>query len=141
MSVLLRAEIHGLAGRAAELRDVLREHVSALARMEGSDGATASIALDAELHTLLGELASRARTEDGCLGYQALRADEPGEFVVLAFWRDEAALRAHYATTAYRRYTQAVSPLLARPSDVVVHYVERSVHATADPAADPARLG
>jgi quinol monooxygenase YgiN len=113
MSVLLRAEIHGLAGRAAELRDVLREHVSALARMEGSEGATASIALDAE----------------------------HGEMLLESWWRDEAALRAHYATTAYRRYTQAVSPLLARPSVVVVHYVERSVHATADPAADPARLG
>src|SRR5215218_4620780 len=107
MSVLLRAEIHGLAGRAPELRDVLREHVAALARADGNEGATASIPLDAE----------------------------HGEMLLESWWRDEAALRDHYATTEYRRYTQAVSPLLARPSDVVVHYVERSVHATADPAA------
>jgi quinol monooxygenase YgiN len=113
MSVLLRAEIHGLAGRAGELRDVLRAHVAALATAEGSEGASASVALDAEY----------------------------GEMVLESWWHDEAALRAHYATTEYRRYTQAVGPLLARPSDVVVHYVERSVHATADPAADPARLG
>src|SRR5918998_2900028 len=113
MSVLLRAEIHGRAGRAAELRDVLRGHAGELATAEGSEGATAAVALDAE----------------------------HGEMILESWWRDEAALRAHYATAEYRRYTQAVSPLLARPSDVVVHYVERSVHPTADPGADPSRLG
>jgi quinol monooxygenase YgiN len=66
---------------------------------------------------------------------------EHGEMVLESWWRDEAAMRAHWGTRAYERYTQAVGPLLARPSDVVVHYLERSVHATADPAADPARLG
>ena len=30
MTILVRAEIHGLAGRAGELRDVLAEHVAAL---------------------------------------------------------------------------------------------------------------
>jgi quinol monooxygenase YgiN len=113
MTILVRAEIHGLAGRAAELRDVLRDHVAALAEAEGSEGAAVSIALDAE----------------------------HGEMLLESWWRDEASLRAHYGTREYRRYTQAVSPLLARPSDVVVHYVDRSVHATADPAADPSRLG
>lgn len=67
MTILVRAEIHGLAGRTAELRDVLAEH-------------------------------------------------------------DE-------------RYTQAISPLLARPSDVGLHYMDRSVRATADLSADPSRLG
>jgi quinol monooxygenase YgiN len=113
MSVLVRAEIHGLAGRAAELRDVLRAHAEALASADGGEGAAVSVPLDAE----------------------------HGELVLETWWRDEASLRAHYATREYERYTQAVGPLLARPSDVVVHYVERSVHATADPAADPSRLG
>jgi len=113
MSILLRAEIHGLAGRAAELRDVLAEHVAALRATEGCTGASASVALDAP----------------------------HGELTLESWWHDEAALRAHYATPAYSRYTQAVSPLLARPSDVVVHYVDRSVHATAELDADPARLG
>jgi quinol monooxygenase YgiN len=113
MSVLVRAEIHGLAGRAAELREVLQAHAAALRAVDGNQGATASVALDAE----------------------------HGEMLLEAWWRDEDAMRAHYATVEYERYTQAISPLLARPSDVVVHYVDRSVHATADPAADPSRLG
>jgi quinol monooxygenase YgiN len=58
-----------------------------------------------------------------------------------SWWRDEATMRAHWTSVAYERYAQAVGPLLARPSEVIVHYVERSVHATADPGADPARLG
>jgi quinol monooxygenase YgiN len=113
MSILVRAEIHGLSGRAAELRDVLRDHAAALAQIDGGTGASVAVPLDAE----------------------------HGEFVLETWWRDEAALRAHYATREYERYAQAVGPLLARPSDVVVHYVERSLHPTADPAADPARLG
>ena len=113
MSILVRAEIHGLAGRAAELRDVLRTHAAALGAADGCEGATVLEPLDAE----------------------------HGELVLDVWWRDEASLRAHYATVEYRRYTQAVSPMLARPSDVLVHYVDRSVHPTADLAADPSRLG
>jgi quinol monooxygenase YgiN len=113
MSILVRAEIHGLAGRAAELRDVLLAHVTALAAADGNEGAVASVPLDAE----------------------------HGELLLEVWWRDEAALRGHYATTEYERYTGAISPLLARPSDVGVHYVDRTVRATADLSADPSRLG
>ena len=113
MSVFVRAEIHGLSGRAAELREVLRSHAAALADADGSLGASIATPLDAE----------------------------HGELVLESWWRDEAALRAHYATAEYVRYTQAVSPLLARPSDVAVHYVDRSLRAAADLSADPSRLG
>ena len=113
MSILVRAEIHGLAGRVAELREVLRDHAAAVAALDGSEGAGVAVPIDAEY----------------------------GEFVLEVWWHDESPMRAHYETREYERYTQAIGPLLARPSDVVVHYVERSVHATADPAADPSRLG
>ena len=113
MTILVRAEIHGLAGRDAELREVLRAHADALATAAGCEGASVLTPLDAE----------------------------HGEHVLEVTWRDESSLREHYATREYRRYTQAVSPLLAAPSDVVVHYVDRSVHPTADLAADPSRLG
>ena len=83
--LLLVAELHGLAGREGELR------------------------------ALLADLAGSARAEPGCLGFRVLAADEPGEVVLLAAWRDEAALRAHYGTAAYRRYRGQVGPLLARP--------------------------
>ena len=113
VSILVRAEIHGLAGRAGELLEVLRSHVAALAAADGSLGASLAAPVDGEL----------------------------GEVVLESWWRDEPALRAHYATTEHARYTQAISPLLARPSDVAVHYVDRSVRATADLSADPSRLG
>ena len=106
--LLLVAELHGLAGREGELR------------------------------ALLADLAGSARAEPGCLGFRVLAADEPGEVVLLAAWRDEAALRAHYGTAAYRRYRGQVGPLLARPSDVVVHHVAGTLHAQ-DP--NPPELG
>src|SRR3712207_4888033 len=104
MSVLIHAELHGLSGRAGELRDVVREHAERLARAEGSLGAAAYAPLDGEA----------------------------GELVLDAWWRDEQALRAHYATAEYAQYAQRVGELLARPSDATVHSVERSYRATAD---------
>lgn len=113
MSILVHAEIHGLAGRVVELRDVLLAHTEALAAAEGCLGATASERL----------------------------GPERAEFVLDVEWRDEAALRTHYATTEYSRYADAVSPLLARPSDVRMHYVDRTVAAQADLSDDPTRQG
>lgn len=113
MTVLIHAEIHGLAGRAGELRTLLREHVAGLSAADGNLGAAA---------------------------YEPLDAD-PGEFVLQTHWRDDAALQAHYATPEYTHYVEGVGPLLARPSDVQVHYVQRSVRAVADLSEDPARQG
>jgi quinol monooxygenase YgiN len=61
--------------------------------------------------------------------------------VLDAWWSDEAAMRAHYATPEYGDYANAVGELLARPSDVQIHYVERSVRARGDASQDPARQG
>ena len=108
---LLIAEIHGLAGRADELEQVLAE------------------------------LSEGAHREDGCLLFRTLRDDAPGEFVVLSSWRDEGALRAHYTGGPYQRYRAAVTELLARPSDVTVHHVEQSVHAIDPDPPEPALFG
>ena len=108
---LLIAEIHGLAGREAELAQVL------------------------------GTLASEAQEEDGCLSFRVFAGEEPGEFVLLSSWRDEAALRAHYATAPYRRYTAAVGELLARPSDVTVHQVAETVQAIDPNLPEPGLFG
>jgi len=113
MTILVRAEIHGLAGRAGQLREVLAEHVGALAAADGNTGAEAAVPLSAD----------------------------HGEFLLDVWWRDERSMRAHYGTREYERYTQAIGPMLARPSDVTVHYVDRSVRATAELDADPSRLG
>ena len=108
---LLIAEIHGLAGRAGELA------------------------------RLLDDLAESAGREEGCFMFRVLRAHEVGEFVVLSSWRDERALRSHYAGAAYRRYRGAVGELLARPSDVAVHRVTEIVHAVDPNPPEPGLFG
>jgi quinol monooxygenase YgiN len=113
VTVHVHAEIHGLVGRAAELRTLLRDHADATSRMPGCQGGTASEPL----------------------------GGQPGELLLDTWWEDEAALRAHYASEEYGRYASAVGELLARPSDVRIHYVERSVRARGDASLDPARQG
>ena len=112
-SVLVRAELHGLAGSAGRLREVAREHAERLAAVAGCFAASASEPL----------------------------TGEPGEFRLDVWWRDETALRAHYATAEYARYAQQVGELLARPSDVTVLIVDRSYRAAPDLSADPTRQG
>jgi quinol monooxygenase YgiN len=113
MSVLVQAQIHGLAGRAAELTDVLGEHAAALRQADGCLVSRAASPLDAE----------------------------PAEYVLDTVWRDEAAMQAHYATAEYGRYVSRIGELLSRPSDVQIHYIERSVRATPDLSLDPVRQG
>jgi quinol monooxygenase YgiN len=113
MSVLIHAELHGLGGRAAELRALLIEHAAQLSGAAGSLGASAYAPVDGDV----------------------------GELVLQTHWRDEAAMQAHYGTPGYTRYVESVGELLARPSDVHIHYVDRSVRATADPSLDPRRQG
>jgi quinol monooxygenase YgiN len=105
------ADVHGLAGRAPELQ------------------------------RLLGELAAGAREEDGCETYRVLAADEPGDFLVLAGWRDDTALRAHYTSDHFQRYRASIGMLLARPSDVSIHTIASTVHATDPDPPDPGHLG
>ena len=78
---------------------------------------------------MLGDLADGANGEPGCIGFRVLSGDDPGEFVLLASWTSEGTLRTHYTTDHYRRYREQMGPLLARPSDVVVHYLRATVHA------------
>jgi quinol monooxygenase YgiN len=107
------AEIHGLAGRDADLRTLLSEHAAGLAAAPGCLGAIAAAPLGAEA----------------------------GEYVLEVRWHDEAALRAHYATAEYTHYVENIGELLARPSDVRIAYVDREIRATADLSDDPTRQG
>lgn len=112
MSLNVHAEIHGLAGRAQELRDLLTEHATRLSAADGCLGASAS--------EVLGDVA---------------------EFLLVVRWRDEEALRAHYVTPEFTRYVSSIGELLARPSDVTLAEVAREVRAQADLSEDPTRQG
>jgi quinol monooxygenase YgiN len=109
--VIVVAELHGLVGRIAEL------------------------------DALLAELAAGSRREPGCRAFRVLAANVPAELVLLAEYADDDSLRAHYATPHYRRYREQVGPLLARPSDVLVHHVSTTVHAEDPNPPDPGMFG
>jgi quinol monooxygenase YgiN len=98
-------------------------------------------ALVPELREALGDLAQGASGERGCVSFQVLASDEPAEFVLLSSWTGEDALSTHYDTPHYRRYREQVGPLLARPSDVVIHHVTATVHALDPNPPDPGKLG
>jgi quinol monooxygenase YgiN len=98
-------------------------------------------ALEPQLRALLCELADASNIEPECVDFRVLAAEEPGEFVLLGSWNTETALREHYDTSHYRRYRDQVQPLLARPSDVVVHHVSVTVHAVDPNPPDPGLLG
>jgi quinol monooxygenase YgiN len=110
-SRLLISEMHGLASRADELQ------------------------------RLLDDLAEAGRAENGCLMFSILRGQELGEFVVIAHWGDEAALREQYQGAPYARYRAAVGELLARPSDVTIHHVAETIHALDPNPPDPGLFG
>ena len=109
--LILVADVHGLAGRAPDLE------------------------------LLFLTLADGSRAEPGCREYRVLHTDAAGEYVLLSSWVDEAALSAHYTTVHYRFYREQVGPLLARPSDVVVHHLAATVHAVDPNLPDPGMLG
>ncbi len=88
------------------------------------------------------QLRRAALAGTGCVDFQAGTVPgETGEFLVVSTWQDEASMRAHFASPAYGTYASAVGPALAQPSDVVIHYVERTVHPVGDPSTEAARQG
>jgi quinol monooxygenase YgiN len=106
-SRMMLAELHGLIGRTTDLR------------------------------ALLSELAVATRREDGCESFRVLDSEDPAGIVLLSIWKDESAMRSHFTTRHYARYREQVGPLLARPSDVVVHHISETIHALDPDPPDP----
>jgi quinol monooxygenase YgiN len=65
--------------------------------------------------------------EPGCISYFfAETLDDPGHFVVVQQWRDQAALDEHFRSRAFADYQAQIIPSLVRSSDMSVHVVEAS---------------
>ena len=68
-----------------------------------------------------------AREQDGCISFDfAETIEEPGRFLAIERWRDEAALQAHSLSASYEAYQSAVTPLLVRESEVRVYEGEEA---------------
>ncbi len=106
-----------------------------IARLHGLVGG------DRELRALLYELRDATRAEAKCKGFDVLADPDPGELVLLMSWQDETGLRDHYDTTHYLRYREHVGPLLARPSDVVIHHISATQRVRDPNPPEPGMFG
>jgi quinol monooxygenase YgiN len=94
----------------------------------------------AELTEAAHALAGACRDQAECLSFDVLaEPDSRSELVLLSAWQSEAAMRAHYGSEAYARFSSAVTDLLTRPSDVRIHRVAGTVHPIADLSTEPQR--
>jgi quinol monooxygenase YgiN len=90
--VIAITQIHGIAGRRSDLRELMRA---------------------AE---------RRTAAEPGCVLYRFTAAlDQPDKYVHVQEWASEDAWRAHQTSPAFRDYQQGLFELLARPSEMKIH--------------------
>jgi quinol monooxygenase YgiN len=81
-----------------------------------------------QVRELMRATQARVREQPGCIYYAfAETLDDPGHFVVLAQWRDQAALDEHYRSQAFVDYQAQISEQLVRASELSVHSVQASV--------------
>ena len=81
-----------------------------------------------QVRELMRATQERVRQQPGCIYYAfAETLDDPGHFVMLAQWRDQAALEEHYRSEAFADYQAQISELLVRTSELSVHSGEASL--------------
>jgi quinol monooxygenase YgiN len=74
-----------------------------------------------EVRALMRATQVSAREQAGCEYYAfAETLDDPGHFVLVQQWRDEAALDAHYRSQAFADYQAQIGPLLVRTSELTL---------------------
>lgn len=82
-----------------------------------------------QVRELMRATQSRVRGEPGCISYVFAEAlDDPGHFVVVQQWQDQASLDAHYRSDAFADYQKQIAEHLVRSSDLRVHAVQASAH-------------
>ena len=106
--VLAITRIHGIAGRRAELRALMRE------------------------------TEERVATEPGSRMYRfAVTLDDADEYVHVQEWADEETFDAHQRSPAFREYQRALFGLLSRPSDMEIHRGPQPVRPEPSGPPDP----
>jgi quinol monooxygenase YgiN len=78
-----------------------------------------------EVRELMRSTQASVREQPGCIAYTfAETLDDPGHFVVVQQWLDQAALDAHYRSEAFADYQEKIAGLLVRTSELSLHVVE-----------------
>ncbi len=64
----------------------------------------------------------RSRAEPGCLAHQVhVDCEAPDRFVFVEYWRDAAALKAHFEVSASREFVRAVGALAAEAPTMQIY--------------------
>jgi quinol monooxygenase YgiN len=80
-----------------------------------------------EVRELMRATQARVIEEPGCVSYVfAETLDDPGHFLVVQRWRDQAALDDHYRSRGFADYQTAIGGLLVRTSQLHVHVAGES---------------
>jgi quinol monooxygenase YgiN len=110
--VVAVTQIHGIAGRRDELRDLMRA------------------------------TEVRVASEPGCRTYRfAVTLEHPDEYLHVQEWESESAWSDHQRSPAFRAYQDALFGLLARPSDMRVHWEPRTIVPEPSGPGDPRGAG
>lgn len=71
------------------------------------------------LKALLIEVVELARENPGCLRFELLQGNNnPGEFVTLGAWQDDAAFQAHYRSGYMDEFMREIPDLVDHPPDI-----------------------
>jgi quinol monooxygenase YgiN len=77
---------------------------------------------------LMRETQERARKQPGCVSYSfAETLDEPGRFLIVQEWSDQAALEGHYRSETYADFQAKLELLLLHSSDLRIYLVEKTI--------------
>jgi quinol monooxygenase YgiN len=107
-SVVAVTRIHGIAGRRADLRELMRA------------------------------TEARVAAEPGCRLYRfAATLEDPDEYVHIQEWASDQAFADHQRSPAFQDYQRALFGLLARPSEMKVHRALETVSPEASGPGDP----
>jgi quinol monooxygenase YgiN len=78
-----------------------------------------------EVRELMRATQASVREQPGCISYAfAETLDDPGHFVVVQQWRDQAAVDEHYSSRAFADYQAKIGDLLVRTSELRLHVVQ-----------------
>jgi quinol monooxygenase YgiN len=110
--VLAVTQIHGLAGRRHELRELMRA------------------------------TEERASGEHGCRLYRfAATLEHPDEYLHVQEWASEQAFADHQRSSAFQAYQRELFGLLSRPSDMKVHRAPSTIVPEPSGPGDPRGAG
>ena len=76
--------------------------------------------MEAKVESVLRQMIAPTRSETGNTRYDLFKAAEPLSFHLFESYVDDAALAAHRQTDHYKRYREAISPLLEKPIAVTI---------------------